>query len=181
MIIQEIFSQETINDVLNLLDKNGIVSLNQGFFTKVFRVGDKILKVNCGDPDYGFMRYHDYFIEHPSIHSPECYQYKVINDHYLMLTDILKPFPYSFPENNGISFLRELVEEHLYDHNQDHRDIIKTYKDLDINTTEQVFGIFNFLKDFKDNDYNIDICSVNLMLKENIWILNDPFVLIKNR
>ena len=180
-MFEEIFSLDSIQEVLMFLENNGIVSLAQGYFTKVYQINDKILKVNCEDPDYGFMRYHDYFIEHPSIHSPECYQYKVIDDHYLMLTDILEPFPFSFPENSAVVFLRELVEEHLYDSNQDYDDIVKTYHSIDTDTKEQVFGIFNFLRDFKDSDYSIDICSVNLMLKENIWILNDPFVLIKNR
>lgn len=164
-----------INELIGYLKENNIQSIGQGFFTKVFKINNYILKVNCGDSDYGFMEYKKYFTNNPSIHAPKCYQYKEIisnnNPHYIMLTEELSPFPFVDPEPDSIICLRRLLKENDYN-------IINQYKinEFDLN---QIKEIFDFFKNFKIKNYSIDMCSVNLMLRDKTWVVNDPLVLLQ--
>lgn len=179
-MIEYIFKNKwnDINQLVEYLNQNNIQSFSQGFFTKVYKIDDLVLKVNCGDPDYGFMEYKTYFTSNPSIHAPICYNYKEIisnnKPHYIMLTEFLNPYPPSYTEDNSVTCLREIIRD-ISNGNK----IIKKYKEeLNDNEYEQIKGIYNFFKNFKKENYSIDICSVNLMLRGNIWVVNDPLVLL---
>lgn len=179
-IIDYIFKNKwnNINEMIEYLSDNNIQSFNQGFFTKVYKIDDFILKVNCGDPDFGFMEYKKYFTNNPSMHAPICYNYREIisnnKPHYVMLTEQLIPFPYSDPEHIGITCLRDMIRNNIH-----HKDVLNKYKNKLSDFDElQIVEIFNFFKDFDISGFNIDICSINLMLRKNIWIVNDPLVLL---
>ena len=183
-MIEDIFNTEweDINEVISYVENNNLKYLGQGWFTKVYQLNDtQVLKINCGDPDYGFMEYRKYFIKYPSIHSPKCFYYKTISNpmpHYIMLTEKLDVFPEILPEPNYLLTLRELIEENLYDNNQDIDELMKIVKSYDDNIQEQIIGIYNFFKHFDDKLFNIDLCLFNLMLRGNTWIVNDPLVFI---
>lgn len=165
--LHEIFKKdwENIQDLKDYVEKY-TVSFNQGFFTKVYEIDGKILKINCGDPDYAFDHYYEYFKNKNNIHAPVIYKYKKINNHYYCLTEKLINFPNFDPEHIGITSLRNLIKGNTSD--------IK----LDDFTFSQVNGIYDFIKDLNLENFSIDICQFNIMLRENTWVLNDPIVKI---
>lgn len=141
--------------------------ISQGFFTKVYQIdNDKILKINCGDPDIAFNHYYEYFKNKNNIHAPKIFNYKLINDHYYCLTEKLSPFPNFDPEHKGITFLRNFIKG------------VDNNVELEYTDKDQVYEIYDFIKDLDLNGFSIDICQNNIMLRDGIWILNDPIVKI---
>ena len=175
-MIDYIFSNDwsDINQIVEYLEKNDIKSFSQGFFTKVFLIGEYVLKVNCGDIDNGFKEYVKYIVKNPSIHAPIIYQYKEINGHYLMLTELLKPMICNV-EPVSITFLRELIKSNLYDiENTKLKEKFESMLSKD--ELKQVYEIFSFFKDFNNSEMSIDICLENIMVRNNTWVINDPLV-----
>lgn len=186
MILETIKSikWESIDDIVLFLLENDITSISQGFFTKVYRIEGKILKLNVGDPDYAFIRYYEYFNSYPSIHAPRCEYFNLIprnsNYHYVMITEELSPISQEVFELISITCLRELVIDEMKENGINFFEILEKY-DLTLSNHErsQILGILNFIRNLRDIDLSIDICNTNIMLRDSIWVLNDPFVLLK--
>lgn len=177
-MIDFIFSNEwsNVNDIIFYLNDNNIESFNQGFFTKVFLIDGYVLKINCGDIDYGFKEYIKFIITHPSIHAPVIMNYKEINGHYIMLTELLTPM-ISKVEPLSVTYLRELIKENLYEDKKDFESIREKFESmLEVDEIKQISEIFNFFKDFNNSEFSIDICLINIMLRGTTWVINDPLV-----
>lgn len=164
-------------ELLSFLDINA-TKIGQGFFSVVYKIDDKsVIKVNSGDFDEGYYRFIKYAINHPSIHFPKVFQLVEIDHWYFIHTELLSPLDLTPPDPPEIILLRELLRNQITNEHTNF-EIFEKYK-IDCKYRPQINEILDDMSEFDYTGCSIDINLLNIMVRENDWVLVDPITILR--
>lgn len=175
-MIDQILNQDWSNpgELLKFLDKNAI-KIGQGFFSVVYKIDDEtIIKVNSGDYDFGYHRFIEYTKNNLFSCFPIIYELREIDGWYYVISEMLSKYVSDVPDPKELICLRDAMRKQAAK-----KDINYEEYQIDGEYILKIEYIIDAMKDFNYENCSIDVNTLNVMKRNDDWVLIDPITILK--